>query len=628
LSDAPGRTYDFGPFHVDAARRLLEREGRPVRLTAKAFDILLLLLEERGRLVGKDELIRRIWPDAVVEENNLTVNVSALRKALGESRGERRYVVTVPGRGYQFVAEVRADASESAAGLEEPPAAAERPPEVGVAARPRGRRPFVVLLGALLAAAVALPYLATLRSAFRHREASGRSIAVLPFTNVGNDPRLEYLSDGISESLINSLSQLPGVTVIARSSAFRYRDAKVDPRDVAAALRVESIVTGRVIRRGEVLSISVELVDALRGTETWGEQYSRKAADLLGVQSEISAAIAEQLRLRLDGRERGRLDRSAKVDPRAYELMLEGRFHFNKGSDDERKKALDYYRQAIAVDPSYAPAQAELANAYGLLGHDGVIDQKEAFRQAEAAAERALALDEGLPEAHRALAFTRQLAWDWKGAEREYRRAIELNPSYADARASYSSFLSLMRRDDEAVAEARRAKELDPMSIPTSAWIFVTLFCARRYDEAMDVVARMRELDPSHPLTLLNLGYVDLATGRYREAIEVFEQALGRRPDDWSAPVFLGCAYAKAGQRAKAEAALEGLERTKDYVPPAELADLYASLGQGDRAFASLEKAYAAHDLQLQYLGVDPMLDPLRSDPRFADLMRRVGLAR
>jgi TolB-like protein/DNA-binding winged helix-turn-helix (wHTH) protein/Tfp pilus assembly protein PilF len=616
LSDAYPGIYDFGPFRVDRPRRLLLRGGEPVRLTAKAFDILLLLIEERGRLVSKDELMRRVWPDAVVEENNLTVNISALRKALGESPGERRCVATVPGRGYQFVAEVRAP---------EPPILASVPPSPAAARwRPGGA---LLGAGALLAAAIAVAAWVSRPSKSIHGGAGGvRAVAVLPFTNVGGDERLDYLSDGITESLINSLSQLPGVKVIARSSAFRYKGMKAEPGEVAAALGVEAVVTGRVVRREEALSISVELVDAGTGTQAWGEHYDRKAADLVAVQSEISAAIAEQLRLRLGARDRGQIDRNARVDPRAYELLLQGRFHFNKGSSLERKKAIDYYRQATAADPTYAAAYAELANAYCLLGHDGVLGQEEALGEAEAAARRALALDDGLAEAHRALGFRRQLAWEWAGAETEYRRAIELNPNYADAHANYSTFLSLLGRHDQAVAEARRARELDPMSIATNAWVFTTLLYARRYDEARAVVVRMRELDPNHPLTWLDLGYLESARGRDGDAVKAFEEASRRGYQDASSRVYLGCAYARAGRRREAQTLLDGLRKTKEYVSPAELAALYASLGQDDSALASLEKACSAHDIQLQYLGVDPLLDGLRSDPRFADVMRRVGL--
>jgi DNA-binding winged helix-turn-helix (wHTH) protein/TolB-like protein/Tfp pilus assembly protein PilF len=615
LSDPPARVYEFGPFRVDGVRRLLLREGNPVRLTAKAFDILLLLLEEKGRLVEKDELMRRVWPDAVVEENNLTVNISALRKALGESPGDRRFLATVPGRGYQFVAEVRqrSDGAPVDRGVA----------DAGAVSEAGGRWPLV--LAALFAATIAVGYYASSRSSRGSGNVGVGSVAVLPFTNV-SDVSDEYLSDGISESLINSLSQLPGVKVIARSSAFTYKGTELDLKEVAKALGVEAIVTGRVGQRGGNLSISVELVNASDKTQIWGKQYDRRASDFPAVLAEISREIAEKLRRRLSADERRQLARSAAVNPRAYELLLRGRFNFNKGTDEARKKAVDYFDQAIAIEPTYAPAYAELANAYSILGHDLVIDQKEAAHRADAAAVKALELDEGLADAHKALAYNKQLAWDWAGAEREYERAIELNPNYAEARAPYSTFLSLMGRHEQASAEARRAKELDPLSIRINMWVFGVFFFGRRYDQALDIVEQMRELDPNHPFLPIYFAYTQAAMGRYPEAIAAYKETIERGDNSASVRIYLGYAYAKAGQPAEARAILSELRRAKERVSAAELAILYAGLGESDQAFQSLERAYSAHDLQLQYLGVDPLLDSLRPDPRFQALMRRVGL--
>jgi TolB-like protein/DNA-binding winged helix-turn-helix (wHTH) protein/Tfp pilus assembly protein PilF len=621
VSDTPGRIYEFGPFHVDGARRLLLRDGKRVRLTGKAFDILLLLLEEKGRLVEKDELMRRVWPHAVVEENNLTVNMSALRKSLGESRDEHRYLVTVPGRGYQFVAEVREPAGDGATVRDQSGV------DPGPGPAPSGRwRPVVLLvLAALFAVAIVSGYVARSRLSTGSGKARVTSIAVLPLTNVNNDAAVEYLCEGISESLINRLSQLPGVKVIARDSAFRYKGTRVDLKEVASALGVQAILTGRVSPRGETLSISVELVNAGDKTQIWGEQYSRKTTDLLAMQSEISREIADRLRLRLSLGERQQLAKIAAVDPQAYELLLRGRFYFNKGPSEARRRAVDYYNQAIAIDPRYAPAYAELANAYSILGNDGVLDPKEAVRKAEVAAVKALELDEGLAEAHRALAYNRQLAWDWAGAEREYTRAIELNPNYAEAHAYYSGFLGLMRRYDQAFAEAKRAKELDPFSLRIDIWVFNTFYNGRRYDQALDAVRQMHELAPNHPLAPVYAGYAYAAMGRYPEAIAAYKESMKLDGADASKRIFLGYAYAKAGRRAEALALLRNLQSTNQYVSPTELAILYAALGEKDQAFLSLERAYDAHDVQLQYLNTDPHFDDLRGDPRFADLRRRVG---
>jgi tetratricopeptide (TPR) repeat protein len=317
---------------------------------------------------------------------------------------------------------------------------------------------------------------------------------------------------------------------------------------------------------------------------------------------------------------------SKTVNPQAYELLLRGRFHFNKGSGEGRRNAVDYYHQAIAIDPNYGPAYAELAYAYSVLGHDGVIAAKEALGQAEIAAVRAIELDEGLPEAHQALAYSKQLAWDWAGAERQYKRAIELNPNYALAHASYSGFLALMGRQEQAAGEAKRAKELDPFSIRTNIWVFNTYVSGRRYNQAFEILKQMYELDPNHPLTQIYFGFLDTAMGRYVEGIDAFKKVNKLGDNSPSIRIYLGFAYAKAGQRDKARAYLNELQRTKEYVSPTELATLYAALGENDKAFESLEKAYSTHDIQLQYLGVDPFLESLRSDERYPDLMRRLGL--
>ena len=453
-----------------------------------------------------------------------------------------------------------------------------------------------------------------------------RSIAVLPFTNVSNNPDTEYLSDGISESLINSLSQLPGVKVIARTSSFKYKGKEVDPQEVARALGVDAILTGRVLQRGDDLLIRVELVNPDK-TQAWGEQYNRKATDVLQVQSEISREIAEKLRLRLTAGERQQLAKRETVNPQAYELLLKGRSYKNKfwGTEGE-KKAIEYFQQAIAVDPAYALAYAELSTSYSTLCWNGILDPKEFRPKAEAAARKALELDESLADAHSALAYLKQQAWEWATAEREYKRAIELNPNLAAAHIGYSIYLMLMGRHDEALAEAKRARELDPLSLFANVQVGNALGMARRYDEAIESLKRSLEMDQSFAVAHAYLCIFYTAKGMYAEAVAEGQELtrLGGHSLEWQ--IYLGAAYAKAGQRQKAQEILKRLQTTKEYVSPGELPVLYAALGEREQAFASFEKAYAAHDLQLQYLGVDSSFDSLREDPRFKDLMRRVGL--
>ena len=452
------------------------------------------------------------------------------------------------------------------------------------------------------------------------------SIAVLPFTNESGDPDNEYLSDGISETLINNLSQLPGVKVIARSSSFKYKGKEVDPQEVAKALGVEAIVTGRLGQRGENLFISAELMDARDKTQMWGDQYHRKATDLLAVQADISSEIAEKLRRRLSTGERDRLTKRETTNQQAYELVLKGRFYSDKGGTQDRKKAIEQYQQAIAIDPSYALAYVALSNVYRGLVVDSLLDPKEFLPKAEAAVRKAQELDDSLAEAYSSLANFKRETWDWAGAEREYQRAIALNPNLATAHAGYSFFLSNMGRHDQAIAEAKRATELNPLSAGVSTGVGFRLFFARRYDEAIEALKQSLELDQRRSFTRVVLGYTYAAKGMYREAIAAYQEAITLGDDLPSTQIYLGAAYAHAGERGRAQAILERLETSKAYVSPGELAVLYAALGQREQAFTSLENGFAARDVQLQFLGVDPAFDSLRGDPRFANLMRRVGL--
>ncbi len=490
-----------------------------------------------------------------------------------------------------------------------------------VAAIERHRRSAWLLLAMLMAAAIGVGYLV-----LGGGKAGVTSIAVLPFKNVSNDPEKEFLSDGISESLISRLSQLPGLKVIANSSSARYKDQPADPQEVARALNITCILTGRVQQLGDRLAISVELIDARDRTLVWGERYDRKAMDLLAVQAEISREITDKLRLRLTSGQKP-MARAEIVKPEAYELLLKGRFHRSRGGAGDRKKAADYFNQAIAIDPTYAPAYADLADMYRSLIGSSLLDPKEYLPKAEAAARKAVELDAELADAHYALANLKTNAWEWAEAEREYKRAIELNPNLALAHRWYASYLRLVSRHEQAIEEIKRARELDPLSPGVNATVGYIFFSARQYDQSIQDLKNTLGLDGDYPYTHLFLGFNYAATGMYEKAILAYQQAIELGLDTASTQINLGAACAGAGDVERARAILKRLQTSKDYVSPGELAILYTALGEREQAFASLEKAYEAHDLQLQYLGVNPGFDPLRTDPRFGDLLRRVGLS-
>jgi eukaryotic-like serine/threonine-protein kinase len=481
-------------------------------------------------------------------------------------------------------------------------------------------------LALMILASLISGYVVYARYAAAH--AGIRSIAVLPLRNSSNDPTQDYLSDGISEGLINRLSQLPGLKVVANSSSSRYKGQNADPQEVARALDVTGILAGRVSQRGDSLSISVELIDGRDRTQVWGEQYVRKAADLFQVSAEISRDVAAKLQGHPATGERQGSGPPEMHNPVAYEMLLKGHFHRAKGGTGDRQKAGEYFVQAIAADPGYALAYADLSDIYRSLASAGLLDPTEYLPKARAAAQKALELDEGLADGHYALANLMTYAWEWADAEREYQRALELNPNLALAHRWYAVYLRLMGRNGQAITEITRARELDPLSPGVNATVGYVLSSARRYDQAIAALKRTIELDPKYPYAHLFLGHTLAAQGKYAEAVAAYTRAIALGLDTPATQVFLGAASAHAGDRTRALVVLQQLQSSTAHVSAAELAILLTALGERDRAFASLEQAYRVHDIQLQYLGVEPGFDPLRSDPRFVDLMRRVGLAR
>jgi serine/threonine-protein kinase len=485
------------------------------------------------------------------------------------------------------------------------------------------KRAAALLLVSLLAASAGAAY-------FFYFAKSGQaaidSVAVLPFTNPGNDPNMDYLSDGISGSLTNSLSQLPQLKVIAQSSTFKYKNKEIDPQEVAKALGVQAIVTGRIVRLGDTLQISVELVNARNNAQMWGEQYSRKAADLQVVQGEIARTISEKLRIRLTGTQEQQVTKRATGNPEAYQLYLNGEFYSRRGRIEDKRQALDYYNQAIGLDPNFALAYVGVAGEYENLAAGSLSDSKDALAKAKAAVNKALELDEMLAQAHTILGLIKFDEWDWTGAEIEFKRALELNPNLARAHGSYGSYLTVMGRPTEALAENKRAQELDPLNIYAKLGEGLALLNAHRFDEAIRQLQHLIELQPDFGFAHYVLGASYALKGMYPEAIAEYQKFSSIEGEKTENEIYLGYAYAMSGQREKALAILNKLKTTKEYVSPAELAILYVGLGDKEGAFQELERAYVAHDLQLQYLKVEPHYDVLRSDPRFTDLMRRVGL--
>jgi serine/threonine-protein kinase len=464
----------------------------------------------------------------------------------------------------------------------------------------------------------------------RKSEVAIESIAVLPFDNQNHDPETEYLSDGLTDSIINSLTQLPNLKVIARSSVFRYKGKQTDPLAVANELGVRAVLTGRIMQRGDSLTIGVELIDARDNKQLWGEQYQRKLSDLLSVQHEIATEITSKLRLKLSGAEQERVTKHYTETPEAYQLYLKGRFYWNKRTGDAIKKAIEYFNQAIDKDPGYALAYVGLSDCYVVPANPQPPIEK--MPKARAAATRALELDESLAEAHSALARVLVVYdWDWAGGEREFKRALELNPHFAGVHQWYGGYLEMLGRREESLAERRQALELDPLSVSINFELGIAYYYARDYDRAIQQFQKTLELDPNFPLVHWALPAAYEQKGMYDQAIVGFKKGVALRGGtEWSFSMSgLGHVYGVSGKKAEARAVLDELMQTsrQQYVPADSIALVYAGLGEKDQAFTWLEKAYEEHAFKMAWLKVDPQWDSLRSDPRFADLVRRVGLS-
>jgi len=462
----------------------------------------------------------------------------------------------------------------------------------------------------------------------KNNAASIQSIAVMPFINERGNADVEYLSDGMTETLMSSLSGLPNLNVKARSSVFRYKGTNTNSQTIGKELNVQAILNGRVVQRGDDVVLYLELVDTQTGNRIWGDQYNKKLANLVSLQNEIAVDVSQKLRNKLSGPEEQRVTKNYTANSEAYQLYLKGRFYWNKRTFDDFNRAIPYFQQAIEKDPNYALAYSGLADCYTLLAVSGVVPPKDMMLQARAAATRSLALDDGLAEGHASLGeILSYYDWDFVGAEREFRRSIGLNPNYATAHQWLAEQISSLRRHDEALAEIRRALELDPLSLIVNRVYGDMLLNARRYDEAIAQYRKTVEMDPNFPSTHNGLGRAYEIKGMYDQAVAEYMAVTG--PNVSSVERLARQeAYTKSGWKAFLQVGVRNLlERSKQrYVRPYTIGSFYARLGQKDEAFVWLEKAYQDRDYQMTEIGVRPELDPLRSDPRFSDLVRRVGL--
>ncbi len=455
------------------------------------------------------------------------------------------------------------------------------------------------------------------------------SIAVLPFLNMSADPENEYFCDGLAEELIGALTKIENLRVVARTSAFSFKGKQADVREVGHKLNVTTVLEGSVRKAGNKLRITAQMVDVSDGFHLWSERYDRQLADIFDIQEEISLAIVAALKIKLLGDEQADLLKRGTNDTEAYQLYLKGRFFWNKRTEEALRKGIEYFNRAIEHDPGYAAAYAGLSDSYALLALRGLIPPKEGLPRAKAAAHKALEIDDSLAEAHASLAHVKLHDWDWPGLEEQFKRALELNPGHAIAYHWYSEYLMAMGRSDEAIERAKQAKEIDPLSSVISSTLALALYFARRYDQAIESLKQALELDPNHFALHFRLGLAYVLKGMNEEAIEAMQASVNLSGRSTETLAGLGQAYAAAGMKTETQTVLYELnELSKErYVSPYSVAKIYSVVGEKDQAFAHLEKAYEERHPDFIELKAEPLLDSLRSDPRFADLLRRVGWA-
>jgi TolB-like protein/DNA-binding winged helix-turn-helix (wHTH) protein/Tfp pilus assembly protein PilF len=607
----------FGDFELDPHSGELRKRGIRIRFQNQLFELLTLLVERPGELVTREEIRDRLWPREEFGDldHRLNIAINKIRQALHDSADVPRFVETVPLRGYRFIAPI--ERVGQAAWRKQPTLPLRI--KVGLAASL-----FAILAGYLVVQS--FQGTAGLLPAIRPATAvSGEvitSVAVLPFENLSDDPELEYLSDGTPQSIIYGLSRLPQVKVISFSSVLAYKGQTLDAQKVAKDLGVRALLIGRLNQQGDNLLVNVELVDTKDNSVLWGEQFNQKIAELLDVQEKIAMEISDNLRWQLSGEEQSMMTKRYTEDTEAYRSYLEGRYWWNKRSKEGFERAVELFNDAIEKDPLYAQAYAGLADTYTLLAAYYHRAPDDAFPQAEAAAQRALEIENNLAEAHTSLGFIRMMYdWDWAGAEAEFKRAIELNPNYATAHHWYGLFLSTQRRLEEGLEGAVRAQTLDPLSPEINRAVGDVLRYRGQYDEALEQSLRALELNPNLPGANETLTLTYWEAGMYEEAIARSEKWASVDPRRASvAPIVLRSVA--SGDRTEAIAALTGSEQLSAY----SKAEFYSIAGESDSALEWMAQAINERDAMAPWFNVTPQFNSLRDDPRFQDLLRRMNL--
>lgn len=628
----------FGVFELDPRAGELRKHGLRIRLQEQPFQVLAMLVEHSGEVVTREELQKKLWPaDTFVDfDHGLNKAINKLREALGDSAESPRFVETVARRGYRFLVDVKPADALAVPGPElatQPPLVAEAADCLAVAAKnaPLKRNQWS---RALQSSALALLLLIAALAAWRVHSwfrppAVIRSLAVLPLESLSSDASQDYFADGMTDELISDLGQIGALRVISRTSVMAYKHTRKPLPQIARELNVDAVVEGTVLRSGDQVRITAQLIQAAADKHLWSQSYEGELRDTLALQDKVARAIADQIRINLNPQEQAVLKNVKSVNPQAYESYLKGRYFWNKRTRESLKVALAYFNQAIDKDPKYAEAYSGLADTYALLGdwQYAVMTAKEALPAAKAAAIKALELDNGLGEAHNSLAFCLDgFDWDFDSAGKEFRRAIELNPGYATAHHWYAWHLSLLGRYDQAIAEMRKAESLDPLSLVINADLAELLVLAHSYNESIEQSNKTIELDPNFGLAHNHLAQAYLQEHRNDEAVAELQKAVQLSGGSPTCMANLARAYAATGKRTEAQELLGELKKRSGagYSHGTEIAVIYAALGDKDQAMSWLEKSYEERFNPGVLLR--PGFDSLRSDSRFEELVRRVGL--
>jgi TolB-like protein/DNA-binding winged helix-turn-helix (wHTH) protein/Tfp pilus assembly protein PilF len=648
--ETPSLIFRFGPFEAKPRAQELSKHGTPLRLRGQPFAILDLLLNRAGEVVTREEIKQKLWPaDTFVDfEHGLNTSIKKLRQALCDSATEPRYIETIPRLGYRFIAPVEALEETKA---KKPTAVAETmteegsPDPVSLAGAERSRLHLFLAPAALVLAAAALVFnLAGMRTRlfalFRSTKNASvavasapkplHSIAVLPLQNLSNNADEDYFADGMTDELTTDLAQFGNLRVISRTSAMHYRGASKTAPEIGRELGVDTLIEGTVQRVGGRVRIRVQLIDSASDRHLWARSYDHDLKDVLVLQSSAARDIAEEVQGKVGSPSSDLRSASLNpVKPAAYEAYLKGRYFWNKRTEDGLKKSIDYYEEAISQDPKFAAAYAGLAGSYSILGSD-VLPARVASAKAHAAASRALELDPAIAEGHAELGLVEfYYDWDWKRSEQEFRRAIELNPNYATAHQWYGYYLAAMARFPEALEEAKKAQQIDPLSLSINTTLAGRYRDLHQYAQAIDLNRRTLEMDPNFVPAHIALGATYEEQGNWSQAINEYQQAVAISENNPIALASLGSAYGHLGDQDAARKVIARLQEASKhhYVSAFDMAAVFAGIGDPDTAFHWLEKAYTQRESQMAFLNITRRIDPLRSDPRFADLLRRMGLS-